>query len=301
MPPEPPPLPGLVDDNPLQQHSISRAEYITPFAVNATAACFRYDGRVAPHQLMRDGELVSVEKLKLDTFTQNFAICYSEAKGILRGLGEQLEEYRSQLKRHVEAMPPLLEKLMPVVLAHTGKRRPFTPSWVTGLPLRIAGISRIDAENLTCLLVRSFEEASLGLTALLLGQGDPTSIACTFSLCAEGFQEYACSTEEDDLDVTEKKLREQEKQLLLLGPLLSIRKAATGMLTPAEYKIFCFSLVVYIIKEKGKKKFFQIVNTKSLTKAKRRRIIFSTCSISRCQKRLEWTCMGSRRRGRPPC
>jgi hypothetical protein len=57
----------------------------------------------------------------------------------------------------------------------------------------------MDAENLTCLLVRSFEEASLGLTALLLGQGDPTSIACTFSLFAEGFQEYACSTEEDDL------------------------------------------------------------------------------------------------------
>jgi hypothetical protein len=111
-----------VDDNPLQQHPISRAEYITPFAVNATAACFRYDGRVAPHQLMRDGELVSVEKLKLDTFTQNFAICYSEAKGISRGLGEQLEEYRSQLKRHVEAMPPLLEKLMPVVLAHTGTK-----------------------------------------------------------------------------------------------------------------------------------------------------------------------------------
>ena len=39
-------------------------------------------------------------------------------------------------------------------------------------------------------------------------------------------------------------MAEEEKQLLLLGPLLSVRKAAVGMLTPAEYKIFWYGRAV---------------------------------------------------------
>eukprot|EP00240_Pyramimonas_obovata_P000899 CAMPEP_0118950308 /NCGR_PEP_ID=MMETSP1169-20130426/51136_1 /TAXON_ID=36882 /ORGANISM="Pyramimonas obovata, Strain CCMP722" /LENGTH=544 /DNA_ID=CAMNT_0006897119 /DNA_START=12 /DNA_END=1643 /DNA_ORIENTATION=+ len=196
----------------------------------------------------------------MDTFTQHFVLCYSEAKGISRGLSEQLEEYYGHLKRHVERIPSCMESLLPIVLSNTGKRRPFTPAWVTGLPLKISGISRVDAENLTCLLVRSYEEAQLGLTALLLGNGDTASVACTFSLFADGFQQYILHTDNEDEEGTEQAAMDaQEKQLLLLGPLLSVRKAASGMLTPAEYKIFSYSIVSHVVREKGLHKFVEMM------------------------------------------
>lgn len=81
-------MPGQITDP--AAPAVSRADYVTPFAVNATVSCFRYDGRVAPQQIARDGELVSVDKLRVDTVTQHFLVCYEEARGLARGLGEVL-------------------------------------------------------------------------------------------------------------------------------------------------------------------------------------------------------------------
>lgn len=48
-------MPGMVGER--RPGEARQTDYITPFAINARATCFRYDGRVAPQQILRDGEV----------------------------------------------------------------------------------------------------------------------------------------------------------------------------------------------------------------------------------------------------
>jgi hypothetical protein len=50
-------MPGMVGER--RPGEARQTDYITPFTVNARATCFRYDGRVAPQQILRDGEVTT--------------------------------------------------------------------------------------------------------------------------------------------------------------------------------------------------------------------------------------------------
>jgi hypothetical protein len=71
-----------------------------------------------------------------------------------------------------------------------GKRRPYTPCWITGLPLKLEGVTRTDAESVTSVLATTPDEALVGVAAMALGKGDKSSLAYTISLFAVGFADY---------------------------------------------------------------------------------------------------------------
>jgi len=78
-------------------------------------------------------------------------------------------------------------------LALAGKRRPYTPCWITGLPLRLEGVTRTDAESVTTVLATTPEEAIVGVAAMAMGKGDKSSLAYTISLFAVGFADYVAA------------------------------------------------------------------------------------------------------------
>jgi hypothetical protein len=53
-----------------------------------------------------------------------------------------------------------------------------------------------------------------------------------------------------------------EKRLLVLGPLLNLRKAITGMLTPAEFRALSHSFVTFVIDTYGLDGFLAVMSTK---------------------------------------
>lgn len=104
-----------------------QTDYITPFAINARVTCFRYDGRVAPQQIVRDGEVVSVDRLRVELSTQHFLVCTDEAKGVPAGTSSKLERFMQRLTLTVPVLPSEFTRLVPIVFTVAG-----APRWQRG-------------------------------------------------------------------------------------------------------------------------------------------------------------------------
>ncbi|KAK3278801.1 hypothetical protein CYMTET_13287 [Cymbomonas tetramitiformis] len=204
----------------------------------------------------------------MDCETQHFLLCGDDGRGVPRSTGEKLEVFRAHLRRALEVLPPVFDQQIPIIFTSTGKKRPFTPAFVEGLPLRTEAGPE-ESAKLTCVLVRSVDEALLGLTALALGKGKVNSLACTISLFATGYRDYLLYRGADgESGQQAKDLVNKEKELVLLGPLLNFRKAIAGMLTPAEYRSFAYSFVNFIISRYGFQQMLVFANRKVLNKGK---------------------------------
>ena len=85
-----------------------------------------------------------------------------------------------------------------------------------------------------------------------------------------------------------------EKRLLVLGPLLNLRKAITGMLTPAEFRALSHSFVTFVIDTYGLESFLAVMSTKVSESAQHscpRHIAFgSTAASTRPRSRVSHQC-----------
>ena len=85
-----------------------------------------------------------------------------------------------------------------------------------------------------------------------------------------------------------------EKRLLVLGPLLNLRKAITGMLTPAEFRALSHSFVTFVIDTYGLESFLAVMSTKVSESAQHscpRHVAFgSTAASTRPRSRVSHQC-----------